>query len=222
MFVLQNAPWNAPDETIASYYAYLEELTILPEKQVVLGKHLTAADMLRLGPPGSRFCDDNLGWLSDETVNTRVAQLLRQQNAVSCHVFNSFFLVKLFFGNEWKVVYENVRRWTLPGKLGIAAHGQQSVLSCRLLMAPCNLFNNHWTLVVADLEQKKIIFLDPKVVSCVPVSQCYTCHHSYKWTVCRTLLRALYGWHLKQDALALGLLVGGSRIILYVPKRAAY
>lgn len=88
--------------------------------------------------------------------------------AVSCHFFNSFFMNKLYFDNpNREVAYAAVRNWTSPSRLvaaGQAKHAE-GVLSCSLLVAPCNLDQQHWVLVVADLDRRRILYLDPGGVS---------------------------------------------------------
>ncbi|WIA40653.1 hypothetical protein OEZ86_013989 [Tetradesmus obliquus] len=108
-------------------------------------------------------------WLNDELVNYAM-WWLQQRDAhiagspvpqldgvwggmqgVSCHFFNSFFMgnLYLFAGT---VRYNAVRKWTSP---------RREVLSCSLIVAPCNLNNTHWTLVVADIDRCRILYLDP-------------------------------------------------------------
>ncbi|WIA15427.1 hypothetical protein OEZ85_002078 [Tetradesmus obliquus] len=69
---------------------------------------------------------------------------------VSCHFFNSFFMgnLYLFAGT---VRYNAVRKWTSPRSLQTAG----------LIVAPCNLNDSHWTLVVADIDRCRILYLDP-------------------------------------------------------------
>ncbi|KAF6252631.1 hypothetical protein COO60DRAFT_1274199, partial [Scenedesmus sp. NREL 46B-D3] len=59
--------------------------------------------------------------------------------------------------------YSNVGRWTAASRLRLAgqAKHEQGVLSCSLIVAPCNLNNVHWVLVVADLDRCRILYLDP-------------------------------------------------------------
>lgn len=163
--MLQTSPWDADAPTLANYQAYLMELAALPEDQLVAeGSHLTAGHMLRLALPGTSFTVRNRGWLNDELMNCIMAQLQTQKNAQSVHFFSSFFLAKLFFDNQCKVVYDSVRRWTMPNKLKKAGHGKANILQCALLVAPCNLHNQHWCMVVVDIQRKQLLYLDPKHV----------------------------------------------------------
>jgi hypothetical protein len=58
------------------------------------------------------------------------------------------------------VDYAAVRRHTLPKALRRAGQQRDSVSGCRYLIAPCHL-PVHWVLVVADLLDRTIMYLDP-------------------------------------------------------------
>lgn len=66
-------------------------------------------------------------------------------------------------GNKGAMRYSAVCKWTRQGHLlksGQARHAE-GVLSCSLIIAPVNLGNRHWVLVVADLDKRRILWLDP-------------------------------------------------------------
>ena len=93
------------------------------------------------------------------------------QLGVSCHFFSSFFLSKYMQSG-----YEAVRRWTLPRKLQTAGQVLHAagVLECELLVAPYNIGNWHWVLVVADIPRRRILYLDPaQQVRCRWWGQCH-------------------------------------------------
>lgn len=136
---------------------------------------LSLAHLLRLKPTV---------WVNDELVNYAM-WWLQQRDAhmfgtlapplvgvwdgvqgVSCHFFSSFFMSKLYL-DAGVINYSNVGRWTAAAKLRLAgqARHEQGVLSCSLIVAPCNLNNLHWVLVVADLDRCRILYLDPMGVS---------------------------------------------------------
>lgn len=142
---------------------------------------LTTADLAACKP--GRWLNDELinfgmWWLQQRDAviqggSSRLPQLSRLWHghaAVNCHFFNSFFLAKYYL-DSGIVRYDAVRRWTLPQKLQLAGQCRLSVLDCELLVAPCNLNNTHWVLVVADLRRRRILYLDPKGVS----GELFTC-----------------------------------------------
>lgn len=66
----------------------------------------------------------------------------------------------------------------LSKKLARAGQVQASLLDCRLLIAPCNLNNVHWVLVIADLRLKRLIYVDPAGVSCIHwMTSCPSVHN---------------------------------------------
>jgi Ulp1 family protease len=83
--------------------------------------------------------------------------------AVKVHIFDVSFMDRLWLKHQRRVDYAAVRRYTLPNALRSARQLQQSVLDCRLLIAPCHLPGGigHWVLVVADLHSKTIMYIDP-------------------------------------------------------------
>ena len=119
-------------------------------------------------------------WLNDEVINFFMWQLQQRdaslqrglqsaEGHVSCHFFSSFFMAKLHLDKPQlgQINYSAVRRWSTARNLQLAGQARHSsgVLSCSLLVAPCNLGNSHWVLVVADLCRRRIIYLDPAGVS---------------------------------------------------------
>jgi hypothetical protein len=89
------------------------------------------------------------------------------------HIFDPSFMDRLWLSRQQRVDYAAVLKDTLPRALGNAGHGQQSVLDCSLLIAPCYLRGGtgHWTLVAADLESKTIMYVDPLHVCALVIPQ---------------------------------------------------
>eukprot|EP00882_Tetradesmus_deserticola_P012080 GHRQ01012796.1.p1 GENE.GHRQ01012796.1~~GHRQ01012796.1.p1 ORF type:complete len:323 (+),score=78.69 GHRQ01012796.1:384-1352(+) len=177
----QRPPWEASDMQLAAHQL-LVDTGAWPAAVAV---HVSGQAILALPSNGQLSLDSLLllkpdEWLDDELVNyamwwlqqrdrhmfsTPSQQLLGVWTGVmgaSCHFFNSFFMSKLYL-DAGTVNYDKVRRWTAASKLRMAgqAKHEQGVLSCSLLVAPCNLGNTHWTLVVADLDRCRILYLDP-------------------------------------------------------------
>lgn len=100
-------------------------------------------------------------------INQQLTGLWDGQQGISCHFFNSFFFSR-FYLDSGVICYGAVRKWTLAGRLRLAGQLKHAtgVLDCELLIAPCNLNNQHWVLVVADLGRRRILYLDPQGVSC--------------------------------------------------------
>lgn len=100
-----------------------------------------------------------------QQMQSLVTKLETAQKRPSCHFFSSFFMSRLYLdpANKGKVKYSNVRRWTLPAALQRAGQASfaDGVLSCRFVLAPVNLSNMHWVLLVADLKACQIFYLDP-------------------------------------------------------------
>lgn len=191
--VVQLPPWQASEAALAAYEARVHDgvwpaelaatLDASGSVRVPYNAVLMRCDLDRLLPDV---------WLNDELINYAM-WLYQQRDArlqglstpfaasqwtglpgVSCHFFNSFFMAKLFLDgltagtlSPGSINYSAVRRWTTAGKLKIAgqARFKAGVLSCELLIAPCNIDGSHWVLVVADLQRRRILYLDSAGVS---------------------------------------------------------
>ncbi len=100
-------------------------------------------------------------WLNDEIINFYM-EMLNERDAALVqaglrtkrnHFFNSFFFSKLV--DEGGYNYANVRRWTIRAKVNIFERD--------LVIIPVNVNNNHWTLLVIDMEAKEIRYYDSMV-----------------------------------------------------------
>lgn len=93
----------------------------------------------------------------------KAAPLAEAGKAVKVHIFDISFMDRLLPPHQRHIDYEAVRRYTQPQALASAGHVQQSVMDCRLLIAPRHLpgRTGHWVLVVADLHKKTIMYIDP-------------------------------------------------------------
>lgn len=190
---LQLPPWQAPPADVDRLQQW-QDTGVLPTELASLltdGGVITLAnngqlslEQLQRLLPGK--------WLNDELINYAM-WLYQQRDACmqgithpwfapqwsaapgfSCHFFNSFFMAKLYLDacragqcKPGQIKYAAVRRWTTLGNLQRAGQARfgTGVLSCRLLIAPCNLGNSHWVLVVADLELRRLLYLDSAGVS---------------------------------------------------------
>lgn len=185
---MQLPPWEASPTQLAAH----QQLVDSGAWPAAVAGHVASDGLLHLPNSAPVKLEDSLlrlrpgMWLDDELVNYAM-WWLQQRDAhiagspvpqldgvwggmqgVSCHFFNSFFMgdLYLFAGT---VRYNAVRKWTSPRSLqtaGQAKHNQiGEVLSCSLIVAPCNLNDTHWTLVVADIDRCRILYLDPMGVS---------------------------------------------------------
>jgi Ulp1 family protease len=192
---VQPPPWQASPAQFAAHQLLVDSATW----PAAVAQHAAIQGYLSLPNFGQLSLDSLLRlqpnlWLDDELVNYAMWWLQQRDahmfgvlapqldgvwsglSGVSCHFFSSFFMAKLYLDTE-TFDYRQVRRWTSAAKLrqaGQAKH-QQGVLSCSLVVAPCNLGNQHWTLVVADLERCRILYLDPMGVSACACSAPYLC-----------------------------------------------
>jgi hypothetical protein len=188
---VQPSPWTASPDQLASLQLLVESCAwpaTLAERisqdgilRLPSDGQLSLEDLLRLRP--SKLWNDELvnysmWWLQQRDAHMfgahmqQLGGLWAWVQGVSCHFFSSFFMSKLYL-DAGALSYDAVRRWTRAARLqgaGQARHAQ-GVLSCSLIVAPCNLNNLHWVLVVADLDRCRILYLDPLGVS-VSVSQC--------------------------------------------------
>lgn len=188
---VQMPPWQAKPTAAAEYQQLVDNraypaavatsIAATGKVSLLNGADVVTATLERL-LPGEWWNDElvNYGmWLLQkrdaalhdklELVPGGLHGLWDGMQAVSCHFFSSFFFYQLYFRNpNREVTYAAVRKWTTPSKLvaaGQAKHAE-GVLSCSLLVAPCNLSQLHWVLVVADLDRRRILYLDPSGVSC--------------------------------------------------------
>ena len=102
-------------------------------------------------------------WLNDEVLNFAMWELQQRDGGVSCHFFPISFMTQF----RAHLSYAAVKRHTTPAALARAGvpHAADGVLSCSLVVAPVNVGGIHWTLVVADLDRQRILYIDPKGVS---------------------------------------------------------
>ena len=121
---------------------------------------LKGSDLARLRPG----C-----WLNDEIINlymrllqerdTRLHENQKGEEYPKCHFFNSFFLSKLY-KDAGMYEYNNVRRWTVPGRLKAVGQSRSSILDCDKIIVPVNQCNVHWVVAVINLEEKKFEYYD--------------------------------------------------------------
>ncbi|XP_060249306.1 sentrin-specific protease 2-like [Meriones unguiculatus] len=100
--------------------------------------HITRADMHTL---------KDMQWLNDEVINFYMNLLMQRtqtQGYPSLHAFNTFFYTKLKSGG-----YKSVKRWTQAINL----------FEKELILVPIHL-DVHWSLVVVNLRQKSVVYLD--------------------------------------------------------------
>lgn len=192
----QGCPWIVNEAALQQYRLFVDGTWPASLAAAAAGGELqlpsaifTAAEIERCLP---------CRWLSDEHINfgmwllqqrdaaiqgCLVMQQLRGlwdgQQGISCHFFNSYFFSK-FYLDSGVIRYGAVRKWTLPSRLRQAGQPKHAtgVLDCELVVAPCNLNNAHWVLVVADLGRRRILYLDPMGVSC-PESWCCFTHPTH-------------------------------------------
>lgn len=130
--------------------------------------------------------------INDEVMNKFLQQLLQTNMQLSVaglapavHIFNTHFMEQLYLGfqknpEERRIFnYAAVKRWTNPSALTAAGQLKASILDCRLLVVPCHLMSpEHWVLAVADLQLRRIMYIDPLLVSfditCVYCQSCRT------------------------------------------------
>jgi Ulp1 family protease len=166
---VQDAPWQATPDMLARYndmqLQYQQATHDQRQQQFTCGIMLQSIACL----------------LPDECINANVLSeymkrlmckagpLAAAGKAVSVHIFDVSFMDLLWLSHQQRVDYEAVRRYTLPMTLCTAGQVQQSVLDCSLLIAPCHLRGGkgHWVLVVADLRNKTIMYIDPLQVGCM-------------------------------------------------------
>ena len=94
---------------------------------------------------------DSEQWLNDEIVNVYCQLLLARYNeaqANELHVFSSFFYSTLV-NSKSGYRHQEVAKWT----------ANVDIFSKRFVFFPMN-DNNHWTLAVADIRIKTLLFFD--------------------------------------------------------------
>ena len=62
--------------------------------------------------------------------------------------------------------YSAVSRWTRPKRLQAVGQESSSILECDRIIAPVHL-GVHWTCAMADLANKRFVYLDSMGVSCL-------------------------------------------------------
>eukprot|EP00602_Paraphysomonas_sp_CaronLab_P000220 CAMPEP_0185030244 /NCGR_PEP_ID=MMETSP1103-20130426/17070_1 /TAXON_ID=36769 /ORGANISM="Paraphysomonas bandaiensis, Strain Caron Lab Isolate" /LENGTH=521 /DNA_ID=CAMNT_0027565287 /DNA_START=187 /DNA_END=1752 /DNA_ORIENTATION=+ len=95
-------------------------------------------------------------WLNDEVINFYM-QLLMERNSSQCaknpnmrssHYFNSFFIDRLMENGGYS--YNLVRRWTK----------KFDIFEKEKVFIPVNISNTHWTMMVAYVQKRHIVYLD--------------------------------------------------------------
>jgi Ulp1 family protease len=183
--VVQMPPWAASAAQVAALEQLLREKawpatlagSVSCEGYLTLpnSADLSLANLLLLKPTvwlNDEFVNYGMWWLQQRdthmfgTLAPPLVGVWDGVQGVSCHFFSSFFMSKLYL-DAGVFNYSNVGRWTAALRLRLAAQAkhEQGVLSCSLIVAPCNLNNVHWVLVVADLDRCRILYLDPMGVS---------------------------------------------------------
>jgi len=180
---MQDPPWKADAAALAALELFVQgHMLPTPLAAAANGGELQLPSVC-LKTADIERCKPGM-WLNDELINFGMWRLQQRdaaiqggnskwpeldafwqgQQHVSCHFFNSYFLAKYYL-DRCAVRYDEVRRWTWPQRLQTAGQCKPGVLDCELLVAPCNLGNRHWVLVVADLPRQRILYLDPMGVS---------------------------------------------------------
>ncbi|XP_066398280.1 ubiquitin-like-specific protease ESD4 isoform X1 [Miscanthus floridulus] len=97
------------------------------------------------------------GWLNDEVINLYIELLKEREERehnmfLKCHFFNTFFYKKLTCGIAG-YDYQSVRRWTTFKRLGYG------LVECEKIFVPVHR-NVHWCLVVINMKDKTLQYLD--------------------------------------------------------------
>jgi Ulp1 family protease len=169
---VQDAAWQATPNMVACYndmqLQYQQATHEQRQQQFTCGILLDSIACLQ---PGKCISGNVLSEYMRRLMR-KAAPLAAAGKAVSVHIFDISFMDRLWLSHQQRVDYEAVRRDTLTRALRNAGQLHQSVLDCRLLIAPCYLRGGkgHWVLVVADLCQKTIMYIDPLQVG--PVNGC--------------------------------------------------
>jgi Ulp1 family protease len=162
--------WEASAGMTRRYQRSLDRLKslTLEQQQQQITLNLTKGSLSTLRPEEE---------LNDEVMNDMLSRILQHNmqlasagSAPPIHIYNTFFMEQLYLGFQKplimrrKLSYQSVARNTLPRKLARTGQLKQSIFDCRLVVVPCHL-PRHWVLVVADLQQQRIIYIDPLFVS---------------------------------------------------------
>lgn len=123
-------------------------------------------------------------WLNDEVINDRLSILQRtngplaaEGKSVKVHIFNSFFMQKLWLNEHRTLQLRAVETYSRPRALNMAGQLEGSIFDCQLWIVPCHL-PNHWVLLVVDLSARTLTYYDPLGVSLMIDS----------WTSCEGIL----------------------------------
>eukprot|EP00878_Enallax_costatus_P028803 GHUV01031147.1.p1 GENE.GHUV01031147.1~~GHUV01031147.1.p1 ORF type:complete len:397 (+),score=139.30 GHUV01031147.1:929-2119(+) len=163
--------WDVVPDVEARYTELCQQLQALTAEQLdafAVPNSVSKRSLLQLLPE----CQ-----LNDEVMNEMLARYLRLNQQLSTsdpsipgvHIFNTFFMDQLWLKLKqpaemrMKLDYLAVHRQTWPKKLAISGQLKSSVLDCHLIIVPCHL-PGHWVVVVADLKQKRITYIDPLMV----------------------------------------------------------
>jgi Ulp1 family protease len=163
--------WHAAPDVQARYTELCRQLQALTAEQLnafVVPHAVSKKSLLQLLPERH---------LNDEVMNEMLGRYLQLNQQLSVtdssvsdvHIFDTFFMDKLWLNLQrpselrMKLDYSTVQRQTWPKKLAVAGQLKSSILDCHLVIVPCHL-PGHWVVVVADLKQKRITYLDPLMV----------------------------------------------------------
>lgn len=193
-------PWQATPDMLARYsdmqLQYQHATPAERQQHLTCGIALGSLACLR---PGECINGNVLSEFMQRLVR-KAAPLAEAGKAVKVHIFDISFMDRLLPPHQRHIDYEAVRRYTQPQALAGAGQVQQSVMDCRLLIAPRHLpgRTGHWVLVVADLHKKTIMYIDPLQVRLLcTAGYVQSCHHALQplcmvcraWCmICRTLL----------------------------------
>lgn len=158
------------------------ELTVLSEEENLLAesllhskrsKKLSTIESVGITLRGEDFSRlDGTGWLNDELMNAYMALINEREdrywNSVESgekepidgrprsYCFNTFFFTRLgedsIQPSENTYDYKGVSRWTKRAKVDI--------LELDNVIVPINVGRNHWILVIIDIEEKTLFFID--------------------------------------------------------------
>ena len=75
-------------------------------------------------------------------------ELLRASSTTSSHYFSTHFMAKLLERNRYS--YSRVKNWSK----------KFNIMKQNKVFFPINITNSHWTLAVAFIQEKRIIYYD--------------------------------------------------------------
>ena len=96
-------------------------------------------------------CLNDGKWLHDEVINMYVELLNQHINKTNAYGFNTFFIHNALKNNFKTYKYDNVSRWM--SRAGI------DIKQLDLILVPLHQ-DFHWSLIIADLREKKISWID--------------------------------------------------------------